>query len=57
MITRRIISGSHPTSLLMERVWFNCNRVFSRFEFILSNLIQVQNGFRFCYSRSASIIF
>ena len=56
MITRRIISGSHPVSLLIERVWFNCNGVFSGFEFIFSNPIQVQDGFRYCYSRSAPII-
>ena len=32
MATGRIISGSRPASLLIGRVWFNCNRVFSRFE-------------------------
>ena len=32
-----IISGSCPTSLLMGRVWFNCNQVFSGFGFIFSN--------------------
>ena len=27
----RIISSSHPTPLLMGRVWFNYNRVFNGF--------------------------
>ena len=57
MITGRIISGSYPTSLLMERVWFNCNGVFSGFEFIFSYPIQVHDGFRYCYSLSAPIIY
>ena len=57
MITGRIISGSYPTSLLMEWVWFNCNGVFSGFEFIFSNPMQVQDGFRYCYSRSTPIIY
>ena len=34
MTMGRIISGSRPTPLLMGRVWFNSNRVFSGFEFI-----------------------
>ena len=46
MATRRIISGSRPVLLLMRRVWFNCNRVFSRFEFIFSNSRRIQDGFR-----------
>ena len=57
MTTRQVISGSRPTSLLMRRVGFNCNKVFNRFEFIFSNPIWVQDGFRYCYSRPASIIF
>ena len=50
MTTRRIISGSRPASLLMRRIWFNCNRVFSRFEFIFLNPRWVQDGFRMCSS-------
>ena len=42
----QIILGSRPASLLMEQVWFNCNRIFSEFEFIFSNLRRVQGGFR-----------
>ena len=37
MTTRRIILDSRLISLLMGSVWFNCNRVFSGFEFIFSN--------------------
>ena len=37
----QIISGFCPAPLLMGRVWFNCNRVFSMFEFIFS----IQDGF------------
>ena len=48
MITGRIISDSRPASLLMGRVWFNCNRVFNRFEFIFSNLRRVRDGFIYC---------
>ena len=48
---RQIISVSCPASLLMGWVWFNYNRVFSGFEFIFSNLIRVQGGFSYCYSR------
>ena len=44
-------------SFLMGRVWFNYNMVFSRFEFIFSNPRRVRDGFRYCYSRPASIIF
>ena len=57
MTTGRIISGSFPVSLLMRRVWFNCNRVFSGFEFIFSNPRLVRDRFRYCYSRPALIIF
>ena len=32
-----IILSSRPISLLMRRIWFNCNRVFNKFEFILLN--------------------
>ena len=41
MATGRIISGSRLVSFLMRRVWFNCNWVFSRFEFIS----QIRDGF------------
>ena len=44
-----IISGSRPTPFLMGQVWFNCNRVFSGFEFIFSNPRLVRDGFRYCY--------
>ena len=37
MATGRIISDFRPASFLTRRVWFNCNRVFSKFEFIFSN--------------------
>ena len=37
MTTGRIISSSHPASLLMAQVWINFNRVFNGFEFIFSN--------------------
>ena len=57
MTMGQIISGSRPTPLLMERVWFNSNRAFSRFEFIFSNPRQVRGGFTYCYSHPASIIF
>ena len=57
MTTGMIISGSRPTSLLMGRVWFNCNRVFNGFEFIFSNPIRDRGGFRYCYSRSAQLYF
>ena len=50
MLIRQIISGSRSASLLMRRVWFNCNRVFNRFEFIFSNPRRVRDGFRYCYS-------
>ena len=50
MTIGRIISGSHLTPFLMERV-------FSGFEFIFLNPRQVQGGFKYCYSRPASIIF
>ena len=56
MATERIILGSRLVSLLMGRVWFNCNRVFSEFEFIFSNSRRVQSGFRYCYSRSDYIL-
>ena len=46
MTTRRIISGSRLISLLMAHVWFNFNRIFNGFEFILS----IRNVFRYCYS-------
>ena len=45
MTTGRITSGFCPASLLMERVWFNCNLVFSGFGFIFSNPRRVQGGF------------
>ena len=47
MTTRRIISDSRPALLLMGRIWFNCNRIFSGFEFIFSNPRRVQGGFGF----------
>ena len=50
MTMGRIISDSHPVSLLMRRVLFNCNKVFSRFEFIFSNPKRVRDGFKYCYS-------
>ena len=37
MTPKIIISGSRPTSFLMRRVWFNCNKFFSGFDFIFSN--------------------
>ena len=43
----RIISSSRLTPLLMGRFWFNCNRVFSGFGFILSNPRRVQDGLRY----------
>ena len=57
MTMRHIISGSRPVSFLMRRAWFNCNRVFSIFEFIFSNPRRVRDGFRYCYSCPAPIIF
>ena len=57
MTMGRIIWGSRPISLLMRRVWFNCNKVFSRFEFIFSIPRLVRDGLRYCYSHPASIIF
>ena len=57
MAKGHIISGSRPASLLIRRVWFNCNRVFSRFDFIFLNPRRVRDEFRYCYSRSAPIIF
>ena len=57
MTMRRILSGSRPISFLMGRVWFNCNRFFNGFGFILSNPMRVRGGFRYCYSRIASILF
>ena len=42
---------------LMGQVWFNCNRVFSGFGFIFSNMRRVRNEFKYCYSRNASVIF
>ena len=57
MATRRIISDSRLAPLLMRSVWFNCNRVFSGFEFIFSNLRRVRGEFMYCYSRPNPIIF
>ena len=57
MTTGQIISGSHPYSLLMRRVWFNYNQVFNMFDFIFSNPRQDWDEFRYCYSRPVSIIF
>ena len=57
MTMGRIISGSRPALFLIRRVWFNCNQVFSRFEFIFSNLRRVQDEFMYCYFRPAPIIF
>ena len=42
MIIRRIISGFRPTPFVMRQVWFNCNRVLNRFEFIFLNMRRVQ---------------
>ena len=42
MTTEQIISGSRPDPFLMGRVWFNCNRVFSGFEYIFSNQRRVR---------------
>ena len=50
-----IILGFHPAALLMTRVWFNYNRVFSGFKFIFSNSRLVHDRFRYCYSRPTSI--
>ena len=44
MTTGRIISSSSPTPPLMRQVLFNCNRVFSGFGFIFSNLKRVWMG-------------
>ena len=52
-----IILGSRPIQFLMGRVWFNCNKVFNRFEFIFSNPRRVLDGFRYSYSRPISNIF
>ena len=38
----RVILGSRPTSSLMGRVLFNCNRVFNGFVFIFSNVGRVR---------------
>ena len=40
--------GFPSASLLMRCVWFNCNWIFSGFEFIFSNL----DEFEYCYSCS-----
>ena len=42
MITRQIISGSRPVSLLMAKVRFNFNQVFNGYEFIFLNPKRVQ---------------
>ena len=42
MANGQIISGSRPTSLLIEHVWFNFNRIFNGFGFIFSNSKRVQ---------------
>ena len=53
MATGRVISGySGLIPSLMGRIWFNCNRVFSGFEFIFSNPIWTQGRFKYCYSHS-----
>ena len=49
--------GFSPRLTFNEKVWFDCNRVFSRFEFIFSNPIRVQDGFRYYYFCPAPIIF
>ena len=57
MTTGQIIWGSRPASLLMRRIWFNCNRVFNRFEFIFSIPRRVRDRFRYCYSHPVIIFY
>ena len=57
MTMRWIISNSRPTLFVMGHVLFNCNRVFSGFEFIFLNPKRVRGEFRYYYSGHASIIF
>ena len=57
MTTGLIISGFRPVLLLMGRAWFNCNRVFNRFEFIFSNSRRVWDEFKNYYSCLVPIVF
>ena len=50
MTTELIISDSRLAPFLMGLIWFNCNKVFNRFEFIFSNPRRLRGRFGYCYS-------